>query len=759
MNASLLPSKWTSEKKREYARERYRRLKIKTGANDKPRRKKYPGGAQKKNAKNIPSSSSLPASNQVADSTRMTLTGNSFVDTGLAVIAARRKSDSADQLTFGDLRALHGSGEWLARDIHSLKSFTMVFTRNALLYQHRKNDNSMIEARIKMHAAITSEFLNSIGNETENEYCESCGNEKSLNLSDTINRALLSFGEERKERFVGRDWFPLAGSLGSDAQSLPSASKAPSLCAKCLFAVQYLPLGVRLFGTELAVFQSTSTELWYELARDIALEVQKRVALGKIEIVGSKEGRGGLVTQLLSTFSSMQSRKRHFGLGGDTKLYAWRFTNSTSPDIGIDHIPSYALQFLWKASFEQGLRTEIESILKKERTREDRTFFACIIQRSEYYGLYPGKLGSDRNYEGASHELFCLYQMEILGRTLKSLKVAYEIAKSGVQYLAANAESESKKKGKMQSKEFERWTRREAFRDPRIKTAFRKIMADQATEGKFNLRTYLDLFPYNPEGGVLVSPAGWDLIRYYVGKIARRSTLEFEDEPELVPPDTSPTFDMMAFVAFAVFQRYARERGLDRFKHDVLRLIERRKLDARWFGSQFTFLARELDGFTYSEWKRLCYTENSRWAFYELLFQFRLLWSEWLAHPPRVELKNPFRAPANIEALVDSSGLPKKIAKRLLSVFSRYVESRGMERAKIDILQRLQSGEIGLGWLKSKLIQSDQTELTAEDVNEFLQDPYSDMLIGEKMFQMTLFLNNLYRLMNNAQLAVQLPSR
>ncbi|HKG89022.1 MAG TPA: hypothetical protein VKA95_11905 [Nitrososphaeraceae archaeon] len=66
----------------------------------------------------------------------------------------------------------------------------------------------------------------------------------------------------------------LAGSIGNDAQALPSASRAPNLCAKCLFAVHYLPLGVILVNGKLAVFQSTSKNFWYALVNTIAIEIK-----------------------------------------------------------------------------------------------------------------------------------------------------------------------------------------------------------------------------------------------------------------------------------------------------------------------------------------------------------------------------------------------------------------------------------------------------------------------------------------------------
>lgn len=68
---------------------------------------------------------------------------------------------------------------------------------------------------------------------------------------------------EATDCFIGRNWFPLAGSMGSDAQALPSASSGLNCCAKCLLAVQYLPQAGILMNGRLVLFQSTSIKLWY----------------------------------------------------------------------------------------------------------------------------------------------------------------------------------------------------------------------------------------------------------------------------------------------------------------------------------------------------------------------------------------------------------------------------------------------------------------------------------------------------------------
>ena len=61
------------------------------------------------------------------DSTKIELTGNPYVDTGLAVVAARCGYDSIDNLVLGDLRSIHKDGLWLARECEPLKCFTMIF--------------------------------------------------------------------------------------------------------------------------------------------------------------------------------------------------------------------------------------------------------------------------------------------------------------------------------------------------------------------------------------------------------------------------------------------------------------------------------------------------------------------------------------------------------------------------------------------------------------------------------------------------------
>ena len=62
----------------------------------------------------------------------ISLTGNPFVDTGLAVLAYKSHCESIDELTLEKMKAVHGDGTELARRNSKLKSTSMIFTINSL---------------------------------------------------------------------------------------------------------------------------------------------------------------------------------------------------------------------------------------------------------------------------------------------------------------------------------------------------------------------------------------------------------------------------------------------------------------------------------------------------------------------------------------------------------------------------------------------------------------------------------------------------
>lgn len=250
---------------------------------------------------------------------RIPLTGNPFADTGLAVLAFRSGCKDIEELTLDKMKKVHGNGSELASRNSKLKSTSMIFTINSLATHPGIRP---IEKRIEFYAKITTAILNKIGSEDVAERCECCGNEYSLDIDRLIRETLVPLGYKDETRYTGRDWFPLAGSLGSDAQALPAASRSPNLCAKCLFAVHYLPQGVMLRDGRLTVFQSTSQSFWYSYVSGIAEDIENRVLANIYETRGSKEGSRAVIERTLETMSKL----RRVELG--TTLFIWMFSNS-----------------------------------------------------------------------------------------------------------------------------------------------------------------------------------------------------------------------------------------------------------------------------------------------------------------------------------------------------------------------------------------------------------------------------------------------
>ena len=311
----------------------------------------------------------------------ISLTGNPFVDTGLAVLAFRSECEHMEELTLEKMKKVHGDGSELARRNSKLKSTSMIFTINSLVTHPGIKP---IEKRIQFYSKITTALLNKIGFEDVYERCESCGNERSLNIDKLVRETIVPLGYKDESRYTGRDWFPLAGSVGSDAQALPAGSRSPNLCAKCLFAVHYLPQGVMLRDGRLTVFESTSRVFWFDYVRQIVKAVEERILANNFKTLGSKEGSASVIE---NTFRTMDNLKK---IEPGVSLFVWMFSNSgQGPDCRIEEIPNNALQFLFEARNE-GFREEITKLVKKDKTPE-YAFLNCISKGTAIIGCINQK--------------------------------------------------------------------------------------------------------------------------------------------------------------------------------------------------------------------------------------------------------------------------------------------------------------------------------------------------------------------------------
>ncbi|MGE5632876.1 MAG: hypothetical protein ACM3TR_17550 [Caulobacteraceae bacterium] len=647
---------------------------------------------------------------------KIELTGNPFVDTGLGVIASLAKLTDINQLTLADIKSVYGDGSKLVEWNSKLKAFSQIFTNNPLYHPSLgfKKGVGPSDTNKFVYKSILEGLLSEMGKASNGRRCWSCGSPTNFDFIEITSRPIERIGKKPpEEKFLGRDWFPLAGSLGSDAQALPAASLPPHICPKCLFALHYLPLGLISLGGRLSVVQCTSTEYWYDFVRDTVDEVRGRVQSGKFETLGTNESMSrAIVTRLLVWFKRLQNEKEV--LSKDLNMFIWRFNSGKSPDCSFEEIPNSALVFLWNAT-NANLGMEIESLLRDENDPRN-SLYQCILTNRDYPGLYP--FGKRR---GVSSKLFNMYQIEICGHSSRALKVAHKLAKGTVNEIS--------------DKELKRIQRPEAFKEAKIRNQFRAAMIEMAEKGEFTLNDYLDLFPIKKDNGVSVEWDGWNLIRFYLHHLNEDIVFEERINKNAVPINVE-------YTAGAIYNSYLNEKGSDRFKREILGKMRLGKISNSWLANEFVKLSEMNEGFNYELWSQLCIDEDKIYT-KELLFQMRLLWTQWIfENRSSVALTAP-------KHNVPSNGLPERAENLLKMIFDDYINRRGLERFYRDILLRFHRGELGLSWFKKKLTASaldGMMPYTDEEWEEFLIDDEGRSIKFERLLQLRLALSNLYRL-------------
>jgi hypothetical protein len=562
-------------------------------------------------------------------------TGNPFVDTGLSVLVARAREsgwagETIQALTPGVLRQAIGDGKWLARANRRLKAFSMVVGNNSPLTNTSSNPSLRKVNRGKLNPEedvgfnVYVDILRDLVMEATalpqngGKLCECCG----MRSSTTV---LATHGKE-----IGRDWFPLAGSLGSDAQALPASSRAPKICSLCLLAIQLLPLGVTLLKGKLACFQSTSWEMTQLLTEKTYRETQAMLSstagTEKVAALGAKGGTTPTALRLLRLFYGLQADRRILELPAHVTMNVWLFSNSgTGADCDLVEIPNNALVFLWETA--RRYRDEVEGMLRRESKKPEYQLLECIRRQREYDPLYPAK-----GTPPASKGLFEFYQTQVLGQSPQALRVAKKVACLLRQRLQRQVEQDQRastpKRGKgkprqTQSEKFlQRLKERHPFRDLELaeRNAVRRLFADFAEEGLLTLEEYVLLFPCEKVQPLRTQWRGWLWIWFYLN----HENLSGDVEPlrwEEVTMFTNPKIKQFAR---DVFDDYKDRRGLARVKRDILDRFRRGEISTTDLRHQFCRLAETKEGYRNEDWDDLCRDQNGNSVTTEVRFQFRL---------------------------------------------------------------------------------------------------------------------------------------
>jgi CRISPR-associated protein Cst1 len=635
------------------------------------------------------------------------LTGNPFVDTGLAVLALRSGCEDPEELTLEKMRKVHGDGSELASRNSKLKSTSMIFTINSLATHPGIRPS---EKRVQFYAKITTAILNKIGFEDVHERCESCGNEYSLDIDKLIRETLVPLGYKDETRYTGRDWFPLAGSMGSDAQALPAGSRSPNLCAKCLFAVHYLPQGVMLREGRLTVFQSTSQSFWYSYVKGIAEDVERRILANIYETRGSKEGSGAVVERTLATMNKLRK------LDPGTTLFIWMFSNSgTGPDCDIDEIPNTALQFLFEAITRGIQREDIMHLIKKDKS-PPYSFLNCISKGTDYYRLYPsGK------YEGVSPEFFLLYQTRIRGVSNRALRTALKIARHLRESFPDLRRFES--------------FRKDLKSDFAKRSRIRKCIVEMVNNGKLGFLEYRALFAQDSNGHEGINNDAWKYISYYT---YHADDWKIEDGDSDNEPAGS---ELLAYIGQRIFEDEITNKGKERFRKEVLNQLALGRISTHWLRRQFLKGARIHEGFNYNNWKVLFQNEKGIETTYEALFRLRLMWIEWLNRGNLPKIPTP---PVMCE-IRSETDIPSDLENTTRQIVRDYLERRGAARFQRDIINELITGRKDLYWFKDRLSKFDSIYSDPTYWGYFCTDQNGNPINRLRLFQLTLFLMNCFR--------------
>ena len=518
----------------------------------------------------------------------MLLTGNPFVDEGWHVLTHLAGKDHPASLAWTDIRKTFGDGVELARTNSRLKSFTMVFGTNGPLTQpayRKQQKNEIIYTSIMRRLLEAAEQEGSIG-----EPCELTGIRTNLDFGRICTAALKEAGQKTPERkWVGRDWIPLAGSLGNDAQALPAASRPMHVSATALVALQYLPLAVYLFQGRLTCYQSTQPSLVQQLVADVVQENLNRLHAGNPEILGKGAGTGAFVRLVMDRFKRMRQMQRAGELRPHTDLYLWLFSNSgAGADCRIVPIPDRVLRFLWEAVCA-GFEYDIEQMLKVDPADSRFQFLECIRSEQDYRGLYAYK-----KWEGAEQRFYEFYQQRVCRRRPGALRSARVLANSVRRSL------DKKKVGELQKPE--------AFHRSEHRNAIRKIVAD-----RFTLEEYDALFPTVGVHPIQVTGSGWNLIRYYMSRTTIEETQLVQDT---MPLSTHPKIELIA-------TEYVRTRPTERVKK-LLDDFARGKKGLPWLREIFLQMAEKHPGFRFEDWDEFVCNDEGQPIARELLFQLRL---------------------------------------------------------------------------------------------------------------------------------------
>ncbi|MCU0328741.1 MAG: hypothetical protein MUE53_07100 [Chitinophagales bacterium] len=337
-----------------------------------------------------------------------TYTGNAMLNNALMTIEALGKLKSVSEITPELLLALYKSQD-LKSINKRLKSYTMLFTKNGPLKNDLKNGD-------KIYDTLFNHISSNFENNGEN-VCEISGLKFTTNFESILEKVFKSVGLDKneiqkKDATLNRNWFPLIGGLGSDAQALPQAKFTIQIHPICIVIMQFLPLSALLYKGGVLLIDSSNFEFARDFVAQNVKELQKRIQTtsSKDSVENVKDFSKG--NYLLQAIKILEDKE----LGDEySDLNLWSFSNSgTGASCEIDRVPNTLIQKLIRIKKKPKVSQELVRILSNNESAY--SFLNALEANVEWWLLYPNIFGSGKKkveYEGVSTDFLEAYFTEI----------------------------------------------------------------------------------------------------------------------------------------------------------------------------------------------------------------------------------------------------------------------------------------------------------------------------------------------------------
>lgn len=354
-----------------------------------------------------------------------------------------------------------------------MKSYTMLFSKNGPLYNDKKFGEQLYDALMQ---AILNNF------ENDGKYvCEISGLRFQKRFSDFYQETLHHIDYPQKERekkdtTINRCWFPLIGSLGSDAQALPQAKFAVNIHPFCIVLMQFLPLSAVFYKKGILLVDSINFEFSKEFIASNVKTIKEKIETssnGSIDNI--KDYTKG---HYLLRAIEILNEKKEFDKYSDLNL--WSFSNSgNKASCSIDRVPNQLVKKLIQFKRNPACINELKSFLTAE---QDVTliFLNDLEADRDCSLLYPAK-----NYDGVSIDFFDLYH-QLIGNTKKINQAKY-IANLLSKY-KENDEKFKKLLGKT-----------DAYQDIEYKVGIYSVLLNATQKGEWNINNHLEILDNSNE--------------------------------------------------------------------------------------------------------------------------------------------------------------------------------------------------------------------------------------------------------------------